>query len=160
MLSFLFIFSIIFGSLCSTVSTFFCPVFELMNSLFSYVLSTIIPSYCLRIFICFYLLFSVLCHNSKKFSVLFQYYLPCFTVRIIYIHPFSVQFSRLVVCNCLQSHELQHARLPFIHFRVRINKTQREVNCQKPHRKEGRFFFSWLCGAQKHISFSSSLQQL
>lgn len=69
MLSFLFIFSIIFGSLCSTVSIFFCPVFELTNSLFNYVFSTIIPNYCLRIFICFYLLFSVLCHNSKKFSM-------------------------------------------------------------------------------------------
>lgn len=72
MLSFLFIFSIIFGSLCSTVSAFFCPVFELMNSLFSYVLSTIIPNYCLRIFICFYLLLSVLCHNFKKFSCYFS----------------------------------------------------------------------------------------
>ena len=57
------------NSLCSTVSIFLCLVFELTNSLFSSVLSPIIPDYCLRIFICFYLLFSVLCHNSKKFSM-------------------------------------------------------------------------------------------
>ena len=57
------------NSLCSTVSIFLCLVFELTNSLFSFVLSPIIPDYCLRIFICFYLLFSVLCHNSKKFSM-------------------------------------------------------------------------------------------
>ena len=50
----------------------------------------------------------------KEFSVIFHYFLKCYLKRKYHILcKHSVQFSRSVLSNSLQPHELQHARPPY-----------------------------------------------